>query len=88
MSIELIASICPAVEKASESYQEMPEEVYLIWIGLWNPHKQGLPNQHNSLPSNKLWDTIIYLGETESNYYSIRIKVCWLDESEAELQRI
>lgn len=84
MGIELMVSIWPTVDRASENYQEMLENGYLIRTE--RGHRTGLDfegatihyDATNPEARNYLW------GKVKENYYNKGIRVFWLDEAEPE----
>lgn len=81
LGIELMVSIWPTVEPASENYKEMEEHGYLIRadrgvrIGLWD----AIHFDATFADSRKyVW------SKAKKNYYDHGIKIFWLDEAEPE----
>ena len=84
MGIELMVSIWPTVDKASENYEEMPEKGYLIRtergfrVGLDFMGATIHYDATNPDARRYVWN------KAKQNYYSKGIRVFWLDEAEPE----
>ncbi len=84
MGIELMVSIWPTVDKASENYEEMLEKGYLIRT------ERGLRVGLDFMGATIHYDATnpdarrYVWNKAKQNYYSKGIRVFWLDEAEPE----
>ncbi len=84
MGIELMVSIWPTVDGASENYEEMLEKGYLI--NTERGFRVGLDFQGSTIhfdATNPGAREYVW-GKAKQNYYDKGIKIFWLDEAEPE----
>ena len=87
MGVELMVSVWPTVEPASENYPEMLEKGYLIRVE--RGHRTGLDFQGSTIhidATNPQARAYLW-GKLRDNYYRYGVRLFWLDEAEPEYAR-